>query len=165
MREFVLGVLLVPTLVVIVWMSIFGGAALHYELNGAATESLVAVVNADYSVGTTALIERMNVLVVPLTALIAILLFSWLITSLDSATLVICHLLGGDSAPGSAAAPSPWNKVLWSLLLGGVTAALMLIGGVGALQSASIVVGLPVGLVLLLVIVALLRGLWTHQRR
>lgn len=161
-REFVLGVLLVPTLVVIVWMSIFGGAALLYELEGAASGSLLAVVNADYSVGTTVLIERMGVLVVPLTALVAVLLFSWLITSLDSATLVICHLLSGTAADGpqaSEAATGFVGKVLWSVLLGGVTAALMLLGGVSALQSASIVVGLPVGLVMLLVIAALLRGL------
>ncbi|MFK7915791.1 MAG: BCCT family transporter [Pseudomonadales bacterium] len=165
-REFVLAVLLVPTVVVIVWMSIFGGAALQYELAGASGGSLLDVVNADYSVGTTALIEGMNVLVVPLTALIAVLLFSWLITSLDSATLVICHLLEGDAhrLPGASVSPGAWSKVLWSVLLGGVTAALMLIGGVGALQSASIVVGLPVGLVLILVIVALVRGLLTRHR-
>ena len=165
-REFVLGVLLVPTLVVVIWMSIFGGAALLFELDGPGGGSLLAVVNADYSVGTTALIEAMGVLVLPLTALIAVLLFSWLITSLDSATLVICHLLGGDRDPASheVASPGALSKVLWSALLGAVTGALMLICGVGALQSASIVVGLPVGLVLILVIVALLRTLLTRHR-
>lgn len=162
-REFVLGVLLVPTLVVLVWMSVFGGAALYNELptTVGAADSLLPAVNADYSVGTTALIEQLGVLVLPLTVLLAVLLFSWLITSIDSATLVICHLLGGG---GNDLHVTVANKWLWSCLLALVTGALMLMGGVPALQAASIVVGLPVGLVLIAIALSLVKVLFSEPR-
>lgn len=162
-REFVLGVLLVPTLVVIVWMSVFGGAALSLEQIDAGSGSLLPVINADYSVGTSALISALGILVTPLLGLVALLLFSWLITSLDSATLVVCHLTGSAIDPDRGV--SALNKVLWSTLIGAVTAALILIGGVSALQAASIIIGLPVGLVLILMVIALLRSLWLSHRR
>ncbi|MGI9323800.1 MAG: BCCT family transporter [Pseudomonadales bacterium] len=162
-REFVLGVLLVPTLVVIVWMSVFGGAALYNELPQTpnATTSLLPLVNADYAVGTTALIEQLGVLVLPLTVLLAVLLFSWLITSIDSATLVICHLLGGGGKDLHVSVMSKW---LWSCLLALVTGALMLMGGVPALQAASIAVGLPVGLVLIVIVLSLVKVLFSEPR-
>ena len=100
MRKFVVGVMLVPTLSVIVWMSVFGGAAIHGELYG--PSSIVAQVNADYAVGTVAVVQRLGVFVVPLVAVIGLLLFTWLITSIDSATLVICTLLKRDGRRNSS---------------------------------------------------------------
>ncbi|MCZ6616546.1 MAG: BCCT family transporter [Gammaproteobacteria bacterium] len=137
-REFVLGVMLVPTLSVIVWMSVFGGLALHGELTGQA--SIVDQVNADYAVGTVAVVRRLGVLVFPLVLVITFLLFTWLVTSIDSATLVICTLLKHDDANIPAL-----KKVTWGVLLGIVTGLLIYVGGVTALQAASIVTGLPIG--------------------
>ena len=78
-----------------------------------------------------------------LIAITAFLLFTWLITSLDSATLVICHLLGSEEIPAAT--------IFWGLTLAAVAAVLLLAGGLGALQAASIVIGLPLaGLMLLL---------------
>ena len=142
LREFVTGVMLVPTFVVIIWMSVFGGAAIHGELNG--MQSLLPAVNADYSVGTTAMIERLGVMVTPLIMIITFLLFTWLITSFDSATLVICTLLKRETREISGL-----QKITWGILIGTVTGLLMYMGGVSALQAASIVVGLPVGVVVL----------------
>ena len=141
-REFVLGVMLVPTLSVIVWMAVFGGAALHGELSGQV--SIIEQVNADYSVGTISVLQRLDTFALPLIAVVCILLFTWLVTSVDSAVLVICMLLKGDSLE----IPLP-QKVIWGVLLGLVSGLLMYVGGVGALQAASIVTGLPIGLVVL----------------
>ena len=141
-REFVVGVMLVPTLSVIVWMSVFGGTALHGELSGSA--SIIDQVNADYAVATVSVIQNLGILVVPLVTVIAFLLFTWLITSIDSATLVICTLLKRDRLE-----ISPVQKTLWGCLVGTVTALLLYVGGVTALQAASIVFGLPIGFVLL----------------
>ncbi len=151
-REFVLAVMLVPTLVIIVWMSILGGTALHQEL--AEPGAVSAAVNRDYSLGIVTLIANLGPAAPqrPLVAIAAFLLFTWLITSLDSATLVLCHLLG---APETAA-----PKVFWGTTLAAVTCALLLVGGVPALQAASIVVGLPLAALVALVVGGLLWGLF-----
>ena len=95
-REFILGVLFVPSLVVLVWMTVFGGTALHQELSTAGSVS--AAVETDYSMGLVATIENLAVpeLQTAMLVVVSFLLFTWLITSLDSATLVICHILHFD---------------------------------------------------------------------
>lgn len=153
-REFVVGVMLVPTLSVIVWMSVFGGLAIHGERFG--PTSIVDQVNADYAVATVSVVQHLGVLVVPLVAVIGFLLFTWLITSIDSATLVICTLLKRDQQE-----ISPGKKTLWGVLVGAVTGLLLYVGGVTALQAASIVFGLPIGFVL----VAIGYGVFTNVRR
>lgn len=139
-REFICGVLLVPALVVVVWMTVFGGTALHQELNIAGSVS--EAVSKDYSLGLVATIENLvsGQTRIFLLAVVAFLLFTWLITSLDSATLVICHILRFDHLGGM--------KIMWGFLLGGVTCTLMLIGGIQALQAASIIIGLPIALLM-----------------
>jgi choline/glycine/proline betaine transport protein len=151
-REFVIGVMLVPTLSVIVWMSVFGGTAIHGELAG--STSIIDAVNADYAVATVSVIQNLGVLVVPLVAVIAFLLFTWLITSIDSATLVICTLLKRDQLE-----ISPVQKTLWGALVGAVTGLLLYVGGVVALQAASIVFGLPIGFVLVAIGYSVFKGL------
>ena len=139
MREFVLAVLVVPTLVIVLWMTVFGGTALHQEVAQAGAVS--EAVARDTSLGLVTMIGNLGVpaLQPAIVGIAAFLLFTWLVTSLDSATLVICHLLGADEA-----APA---KVFWGAALAAVTCALLAVGGVGALQAASIVVGLPLALV------------------
>jgi choline/glycine/proline betaine transport protein len=151
-REFVVGVMMVPTLSVIVWMSVFGGTAIHGELTG--PTSIIDRVNADYAVATVSVIQNLGVLVTPLVAVIAFLLFTWLITSIDSATLVICTLLKRDQLE-----ISPAQKTLWGGLVGAVTGLLLYVGGVTALQAASIVFGLPIGFVLVAIGYSVFKGL------
>ncbi|MCP5058888.1 MAG: BCCT family transporter [bacterium] len=141
-REVAVAVLLVPALVIVVWMTIFGGTALHQEL--AETGAVSLAVNQDYSLGIVAVIENLGSVgfEMPLLFLAAFLLFTWMITSLDSATLVLCMLLGSGNSPPA--------KVFWGVALAAVTCALMLVGGVSALQAASIVVGFPLAIVVLL---------------
>jgi choline/glycine/proline betaine transport protein len=86
-----------------------------------------------------------------LIATAAFLLFTWLITSLDSATLVICHLLGTENVAQA--------KVFWGMVLAAVTCALILVGGVLALQAASIIIGLPMAVVTVAVGIGLVKDL------
>jgi choline/glycine/proline betaine transport protein len=141
-REFIVTVLFVPTLVVIIWMSIHGGTALHQEIQVA--DSVSAIVANDYSQGLVATIQNLDYPSVETLLLIvtSFLLFTWLITSLDSATLVICHILQVDHLGRM--------KIFWGFILGAVTCTLMLIGGVTALQAASIIIGLPMAVMVLL---------------
>jgi choline/glycine/proline betaine transport protein len=151
LREFVLAVMLVPTLVILVWMTVFGGTALHQEIAQAGAVS--DAVGRDYSLGIVAVIENLGppgVATVLMTAA-AFLLFTWLITSLDSATLVICHLLGAEDAPRV--------KIFWGLALAAVSCALLRVGGVPALQAASIVIGLPLAVLVAVLSAALLLDL------
>lgn len=141
-REIILGVLFVPVLVVLVWMTVFGGTALHQEM--ASTGAVSTAVESNYSLGLIAMITNLvtGSLQTALLAVVALLLFTWLITSLDSATLVICHTLHMDHLRSM--------KVLWGFILGGVTCTLMLVGGLESLQAASIIVGLPMAVLVLL---------------
>ena len=150
-REFVFAVMGVPTLMIILWMSIIGGTALEQEL--AVPGSLSVPVNQDYSLGIVAMLEQLNapVMAMWLMGVAAFLLFTWLITSLDSATLVICHLV---EEPDSTS-----QQIIWGTLLASVTAALIWMGGVGALQAGSIVIGLPLAVVLGLIGAGLIKDL------
>ena len=142
-REFVVAVLIAPTLVTLVWMVAFGGTAIAQETM--TPGSISDVVNQDYSLGLVAVLESLGSPAISrfLVGTTAFLLFTWLITSLDSATLVICHLLGSD---GIRAA-----KIFWGLVLASVASVLLRAGGLDALQAASIVTGLPLaGLILVL---------------
>ena len=149
-REFIVWVMWVPTVVVIVWMSVFGGTALDQELTSPG--SISTLVGADYSQGIVAVIASLGdpPLVTALMVVTACLLFSWLITSLDSATLVICNLVGGGERATT--------KVTWGVLLGAVSGVLLAAGGVPALQSASIIIGLPVAVLAMLALASVVRG-------
>ncbi|MEC8819442.1 MAG: BCCT family transporter, partial [Pseudomonadota bacterium] len=142
-REFITGVLLVPTLVIVLWMSVFGGTAIHQEL---ATSGVISsAVNQDYSLGLIASIDDLGLDQIKslLFMIVAFLLFTWLVTSLDSATLVICNMLNVSQ--------SIIMKIIWGLVLGAVSCTLMLVGGIEALQAASVIIGLPMALIMLLV--------------
>jgi len=150
-REFCVAVMLVPTFVILLWMSVLGGTALHQEL--ANPGAVHTAVSQDYSLGIVAVIDNLGrpVIGTLLTGTAAFLLLTWLITSLDSATLVMCHLLGSQEA-----APA---KIFWGLALAMATTVLLLAGGLPALQAASIVIGLPLALLMIVLVVGMLREL------
>ncbi|MFP6655612.1 MAG: BCCT family transporter, partial [Myxococcota bacterium] len=153
LREFAIAVTLVPTLVTLLWMTILGGTALHQEL--ANVGSVSVAVNQNYSLGIVAVINNLNwpALGTGMTVIATFLLLTWLITSLDSATLVICHLLGTDETPSA--------KIFWGLALAAVSAILVVAGGLQSLQAASIIIGLPLAFVMLLIGVSML---WNIRR-
>ncbi len=148
-REFIIGVLLVPTLVIILWMSVFGSTTIHQELNDSGLIS--TPVNLDYSLGLIASIHALNLgdMKTILFMIVTFLLFTWLITSLDSATLVICNILDVSQ--------STRMKIIWGLVLGTVSCTLMLVGGIEALQAASVIIGLPMALMMLLIMGSIIR--------
>jgi choline/glycine/proline betaine transport protein len=154
-REFVFAVMGVPTVVITIWMTILGGTAIHQEL--ADPGSLSVAVQQDYSLGITILLENLAApaIALSLTAIAAFLLFTWLITSLDSAMLVICHLI---ERPDSAT-----QQILWGTVMAAVTAALLSVGGVSALQAASIIIGLPLAGVTILIGVGLVKDLFAGK--
>lgn len=154
-REFVLAILFVPSIVTVVWMVALGGTALFFESSVAG--SIAEPVNRDFGLGLVAVIERLGPRGVAqgLVGVASFLLLTWLVTSLDSAVLVICHLLGVEEVAAA--------KVFWGICLAAVAAVLLRAGGLVALQSASIVLGFPLALIMLAVGAGLVKDLIRQQ--
>ncbi len=160
-REFVLGVLLIPSIISFVWLSAFGGTSIF--LNNETEGSLFAVVQDNLPV---ALFEMITLLEMPFVAgVLQILLFtlatalviSYFITSSDSGSLVVDKLTSG----GKINTPNS-QRVFWALLEGLLAATLLLIGGEKALftlQTAVISAGLPLTIILIIMAISLIRGL------
>ncbi len=153
-RQFCFCVLLIPTSVVLLWMGVFGGAAAGVDLFYQA--GVMEAVNADYATGVFQTIAGFGYawLVTPITVITTILLISWFVTSSDSGTLVMCTMLSmGDENP-----PVKF-RIFWGLTAGVVAGVLMLAGGLSALQTASIVAGLPIAVILLLMVYGIVKAL------
>ncbi len=146
-REFLVGVMIVPTLLSFIWMSVFGGSAIYLQTTGQA--NLISAVEANVS---TALFEMLKYF--PLTevlSFIGILLVTiFFVTSSDSGSLVVDHLTSG----GKLDSPVP-QRIFWAIMEGLVAAVLLIGGGLKTLQTASIATGLPFTFVLLVIIYSL----------
>lgn len=150
-REFVLGVMLVPTLLSFIWLSTFGGAALWLQAMG--TTDMVSAVTADVTTAMFVMLESFPFsFILSIIAIILVVVF--FVTSSDSGSLVIDHLTSG----GKLDSPVP-QRIFWAVTEGVVAAVLLIGGGLTALQTASITTGLPFVLVLLFMCYALYRGL------
>ncbi|MET8836927.1 BCCT family transporter [Micromonospora sp. NPDC004540] len=148
-REFVTGVLLVPSGASIVWFAIMGGTALHVQRSGA--RDLVADVGASAENALFGLLHALPLATVT-TAVAAVLVALFFVTGADSAALVL-----GSLTSRGALRPHRGVVVLWGVLIGAVAAALLLAGGLAALQQATILVALPFVVVMLGLAVALVR--------
>nr|WP_236558374.1 MULTISPECIES: BCCT family transporter [unclassified Pseudoclavibacter] len=142
-REFVTGVMLVPTLVTFLWFSVLGGTALYMQLNG-----VTDFVQGDGSVDVEgALFQMLAQLpggaVLTIGAIILIAIF--FITSADSGALVM-----GMLATGGQAEPKHWVRAFFAVITSLLAVALLLAGGLNALQTAAISIALPFSIVLLL---------------
>ena len=148
-REFVLGVTLVPTVFSLLWFVVFGGTAIHEEMFGDAR--VVELVRDDVTAALFALFDTL-----PASSLLAtislVLVFVFLVTSMDSATFVLGMLTSrGDPQPSTR------RKLAWGIALGLLSAALVLSGNIQAVRAVAILGAIPFTLVLLLQVVALLR--------
>lgn len=149
-REFILGVLLVPTLLTFLWMSVFGGSAMYLEINGLGDMSGAA---AEISTALFVMLEEFPLNFV--TSLLGIVLVtSFFVTSSDSGSLVIDSITAG----GKLDAPVG-QRIFWAVAEGGVAATLLLGGGLAALQTAATITGLPFALLLLIMSYSLYLGL------
>lgn len=152
-REFMTWVLIVPTIIGIIWMSVFGGAAIDQMIS----EGYRGVAD---SVPELALFKMLEGL--PFTGLVSaisiFLIAIFFVTSADSGALVMDTITAG----GKMNAPVQ-QRVFWCLLTGLLAVALMLGGGMGSLQALTISIGLPFCLVLLLMCVGLAKGLYDER--
>ena len=158
-REFVLGVLLVPTLVSFLWFTVMGNTAM--DLQGRGEVDIFGAMEAGGDpVAMFAMLEHFPLAAV--TGVIAMLVvIVFFVTSSDSGSFVIDILSSG----GDPDAPVP-TRVFWAVSEGVVAAVLLLAGGdaaLGALQAGAVATGLPFTIVLLVVVVGLLKGLRSER--
>ncbi|MFD9536245.1 BCCT family transporter [Streptomyces sp. NPDC060010] len=150
-REFLIGVLLVPSGATVVWFCVMGGTAIRLESTGAA--DLAGKVREGVEASLFAMLDALPLGTV--TSWVAmVLVMTYFVTSADSASLV----MGSLTSRGSLNPPT-WLVVTWGILMAGVAAALLLAGGLKSLQTATILVALPFVVVMLLLCWALVREL------
>jgi len=154
LREYVFGVLLVPTVFSIVWIGLFGGTAIHHELHGGggiseavANDVTIALYETIATLGPTGIAKLAA-------ALATLLIATYFITSADSGTLVITTILADGDAD-----PPVLPRIIWGMGVGVLTGILLAGGGVPTLQSAVVIAGLPFSIVILVMVAGLLRAL------
>ncbi|MGB3734371.1 MAG: BCCT family transporter [Ilumatobacter sp.] len=143
-REFVVGVVLVPSMVTFLWMSAFGGAALKTQIDG--TRDIAAAVNENTATALFDMLEAFPLTFV--TSLLGVILVtSFFVTSSDSGSLVVDNLTSG----GKLESPVP-QRIFWAIMEGAVAAILLIGGGLLALQSAAVASGLLFACVIMVAI-------------
>lgn len=153
-REFLIAVLLVPSLVSVLWMTTFGGTAIDQTV----TQQFSGVTDAVLELKLFAMLSGLPLK--EITSFIGIVLVAvFFITSSDSGSLVIDTITAG----GKVDAPVP-QRVFWAVMQGVIAIALLLGGGLIALQAMAVSTGLPFALVLLLGCVSLIKGLMSEPR-
>lgn len=150
-REIAIYGLLVPALFSFLWMSVFGGSALGMQLDG--TIDLAQIVSEDSSMALFKMLEELPVYNITATLCI-FLVATFFITSSDSGSLVVDFMTSG----GKLDAPRG-QKVFWAFMEGAIAIALLVGGGLSALQSASISTGLPFAVILFFVSLSLRKSL------
>lgn len=150
-RDFILSVMIIPTILSFVWMSTFGGTAIYQQTNG--ISDLVPIVNEDVSLALFAMLQGL-----PWTSILSvvgiILVTVFFVTSSDSGSLVVDHLISG----GKLDSPVP-QRIFWALMEGVVAITLLVGGGLSTIQTAAVITGLPFAIVILLMIYSLNVGL------
>lgn len=158
-REFVFCVLIAPTLVCALWMTTFGGAAIDMIENGTG-QGITAVVVDSYQpeLALFRLLDQYPLysIIAPISLVLIIIFF---VTSSDSGSLVIDTITAGGKIDAPVA-----QRVFWCVLEGLVAIALLLGGGLAALQGAAVSTGIPFTLVVLTMCYCVYKALQTEQR-
>ena len=153
-REFLIAVLLVPTVISVLWMTAFGGTAIDQFIS----QGFTGVKEADLELKLFVMLAELPL--ASITSFIGItLVIVFFITSSDSGSLVIDAITAG----GKVDAPKP-QRIFWALIEGAIAIALLLGGGLSALQAMAVSTGLPFALVLLIGCYAIVRGLMDEPR-
>jgi choline/glycine/proline betaine transport protein len=138
-KEFVIGVLIVPSLIVFIWMGVFGNAAIYLVLNGIG--DIGAAVSGNASTALFVLFDSLS-FAKPLSIISLILIVTFFVTSSDSGALVASMLSSKKHVNIGSDSPLI-SRITWAILLGVVAAVLLQAGGLGALQTAVVIFGLP----------------------
>ncbi|MCL5049782.1 BCCT family transporter [Aliidiomarina maris] len=157
-RQFVFGVMFVPTMFTFLWFSVFGDTALNLIMQQGYT-SLIEEVQADEAVALFRMYSYLfadypTLLTTIISVATVILIVTFFVTSSDSGSLVVDSLASG----GVINTPA-WQRVFWATLEGVVASVLLIAGGLGALQTASVASALPFAVIMLIAAFGMWRAL------
>jgi choline/carnitine/betaine transport len=153
-REYVLGAMIVPSIMCFVWFAVVGGTAIDLTLNGGAGD---AITGAGLSSQLFAMINFMlsPALATLMSMVIVILLLTYLVTSADSAVLIINTI----AAAGDESSKGRVHIITWGIILTLVIGGLLMAGGLGAINTAMIIGALPFSAIMALMGIALFKAL------
>lgn len=153
-REFVFGVVLVPSLMGFVWMTVVGGTAIDLELSGVAGGEILDATISDQLYATLSVMLS-GPLANLMAGLVVLLLLTYLITSADSAILIINTINGAGEDDNERRR----HILFWGGALGLVVASMLILGGIDALQTTMIIGALPFSVVVALMAAALIKAI------
>ncbi|PRY73174.1 BCCT family transporter [Halomonas ventosae] len=159
LREFVIGVTIIPSLIVMLWIGVLGSAAIYYDDKSG--RGITDAVNADVASGLFAMLESVPVVGSLLLVVATVLVATYYVTSLDAGTYALADFV---SAPKRAGA---WFRVVLVLSIGAVATVLLTLGGSGVVdtvQTGTIIGAFPFSIVILLMIVNTIRRLLNRDR-
>ena len=159
-REYVLGAMVVPAVMCFVWFALVGGTAIDLELTGEANGAITGAGQSDQLFAMLAVILSPT-LAWMMSVLVVILLLTYLVTSADSAVLIINTInAAGDEGPKARPHILFWGAAL-ALVVGG----LIIAGGLSAIQTAMVIGALPFSVVMVLMGLALIKAIWRDGKR
>ena len=153
-REYVLGVILVPSLMCFLWMGLAGGTAIELELSGAAQGTILEAGISDQIFATISALMSPGVAYL-LSGLIVILLMTYLITSADSAILIVNTINGAGGEEGR----SRDHILFWGAALALVVGSMLILGGIDAIRITMIIGALPFSVVVALMAVSIVKAI------
>lgn len=153
-REYVLGALIVPSIMCFVWFALVGGTAIDLELSGKAAGAIAGAGQESQ------LFAMLGVMLSPdlawaMSIVVVVLLLTYLVTSADSAVLIINTInAAGDESPKSRP-----HILFWGVALALVVGGLIVAGGLGAIKTAMVIGALPFSLVMVVMGIALIKAI------
>ena len=154
-QEFLLGVVVIPSILVFIWMGVFGNAALHQELM--APNSLSTAINNDIAISLFVFLEQFPFSPI-LMGLSIVIILTFFVTSSDSGALVTSMLTAANNEEAQDEPPMIL-RVVWAISLGIIAVVLLAGGGLGALQTSVIVTGVPFSILIFFACKSLLKNL------
>jgi choline/carnitine/betaine transport len=163
-REFVIGAMILPAIMCFIWFSFAGGTAIDLTLNGDAGDAIFSRTDGDKIFAMVVYMLGANLGWI-MSVLIVVLLLTYLVTTADSAVLIVNTInAAGDEGP--KARP---HIYFWGVALGGVVAALLIAGGPGgglkAIQTAMVIGAFPFSIVMVLQVVSLIKAAYNDVQR
>ncbi|MGZ1489915.1 choline BCCT transporter BetT [Brevibacterium sediminis] len=159
-RQFVLGTLTIPFIYIFMWISIYGNSALDIIRSG--DKKFGESVMLSPEGGFYDLLSRYPAFAV-IAALATITALLFYVTTADSAALVMANLSSNLRNPAEDGRAG--LRIFWALSTGALTVAMLLVGGIGALQNATVIMGLPFAFVVILVMIGLYKALRVEANR
>ncbi len=153
-REFIVGAMLAPSLMCFIWITFAGGTAIDLELNGSAGGAILSAGQESQLFATLKLMLADGLMPI-MSSLVVLLLLTYLVTSADSAVLIVNTINSG----GDESQKGHVHVVIWGVALTLVIAVLLIAGGMEALRTSMLVGALPFSLIMGLMGLALIKAL------